>query len=178
MKRFILTGTPGSGKTALIRALEERGHAVVEEAATDVIALEQARGIAEPWTDARFIDRIVALQQQRQERAAAPVQFHDRSPVCTYALSRHLGYSPSAALSAEMTRVANVFERQVFFVRNLGHVEKTEARRISLEEALAFEALHEEVYRSRGYELVEIAPAPVEARADAVERYLRLAGGM
>lgn len=48
MKRFIVTGAPGAGKTAIIRQLEHDGFSIVEEAATDVIALEQARGIAEP----------------------------------------------------------------------------------------------------------------------------------
>lgn len=51
MRRFILTGTPGSGKTALLRRLEIDGHAVVEEAATDVIALRQAEEIDEPWRE-------------------------------------------------------------------------------------------------------------------------------
>ena len=42
MKRYILTGAPGSGKTAILRQLEREGFGVVDEAATDVIALEQA----------------------------------------------------------------------------------------------------------------------------------------
>jgi predicted ATPase len=42
MKRFIVTGTPGAGKTAIIRQLELEGFSVVEEAATDVIAAAQA----------------------------------------------------------------------------------------------------------------------------------------
>jgi predicted ATPase len=46
MRSFILTGTPGSGKTAIIRQLELDGFSVVEEAATDVIALGRARGVA------------------------------------------------------------------------------------------------------------------------------------
>ena len=50
MKRFVLTGTSWAGKTAIIRQLELDGFSVVEEAATDIIALAQARGIAEPWT--------------------------------------------------------------------------------------------------------------------------------
>ena len=53
MRRFIITGAPGAGKTAIIRQLELDGFSVVEEAATDVIAAAQARGIAEPWTDPR-----------------------------------------------------------------------------------------------------------------------------
>jgi predicted ATPase len=39
MKRYILTGAPGAGKTAIIRQLELDRFSVVEEAATDVIAL-------------------------------------------------------------------------------------------------------------------------------------------
>ena len=44
MKRYILTGTAGSGKTSIIQELKSKGYAVVEEAATDVIALEQVNG--------------------------------------------------------------------------------------------------------------------------------------
>jgi len=44
MKRYILTGAPGSGKTSIILALQSRGYDVVEEAATAVIAAEQAQG--------------------------------------------------------------------------------------------------------------------------------------
>jgi len=96
MKRFIVTGTPGAGKTAIIRQLELEGFTVVEEAATDVITAAQAAGTSEPWTNPSFIDSIVALQKQRQIRTSCQpdeVQFHDRSPVCTAALSVYLGYA-------------------------------------------------------------------------------------
>lgn len=46
MKRFIITGTPGSGKTTILRKLEVNGFSVVEEAATDVIALQHFSHIA------------------------------------------------------------------------------------------------------------------------------------
>ena len=39
MRRFIITGAPGAGKTAIVRQLELDGFSVVEEAATDVIAV-------------------------------------------------------------------------------------------------------------------------------------------
>jgi predicted ATPase len=60
MKRYIVTGAPGAGKTAIIRQLEIDGFGVVEEAATDVIALCHANGIGEPWN-------------QKQESPARPV---------------------------------------------------------------------------------------------------------
>jgi predicted ATPase len=51
MPSYVLTGAPGAGKTAILRLLEVSGYPVVEEAATDVIALGSALGRAEPWRD-------------------------------------------------------------------------------------------------------------------------------
>jgi predicted ATPase len=47
-RRFIITGGPASGKTAIIRQVELDGFSVVEEAATDVVARLQARAVSEP----------------------------------------------------------------------------------------------------------------------------------
>src|ERR1700735_1397819 len=135
MKRFVLTGAPGSGKTSIIRQLELDGFSVVEEAATDVIALQQAQGIAEPWMHASFIDTVADLQKSRQLRASfeqAHIQFHDRSAICTAALALYLGYPVSDSLSRELERIKSeaIFQQRVFFIRNLGFITHTEARRI------------------------------------------------
>ncbi len=71
MPSYILTGAPGAGKTAIVRMLEAGGYPVVEEAATDVIALGQALGRDEPWQDEDFIGKILALQRQRQDAVRA-----------------------------------------------------------------------------------------------------------
>lgn len=168
MHRYILTGAPGAGKTVLLRALERAGHAVVEEAATDVIALAQAEGVAEPWTDPGFIDAIVTLQKQREARAVGEVAFFDRSPVCALALARFLGHPVSPLLSAELARIEGLYERRVFLVQGLGFITPTAARRISLEDARRFEAMHEAAYRERGYDLIPVAPGPPAERAAAV----------
>lgn len=175
MKRFVLTGAPGSGKTAILRQLEIDGFDVVEEAATDVIALSQARGIAEAWKAPSFIDAIVDLQMRRKTRADTahgPIQFHDRSVICTAALARYLGYSPSQLLVEELDRVLRyaTFEQSVFFVRNLGFVTPTEARRISFDESLRFEQIHEQVYRELGLELVYVGPGSVAQRVARIKQ--------
>jgi predicted ATPase len=180
MKRFILTGAPGAGKTVILRQLEQEGFGVVEEAATDLIALWQARGVAEPWKESSFLDAIAELQKRRQMRAAAQadaIQFHDRSVVCTAALAAYLRMPRTAALERELERILaqRVFERQVFFVRNLGFVVKTEARRISFQDALRFERVHEETYRSFGFEIVWIDAGAPEERAAAIQAGLRTA---
>ena len=173
MPNYVLTGAPGAGKTAIVRQLEVDGYPVVAEAATDVIALEQALGRPEPHTFPGFIDKIVELQRRRESAAATPdgdIVFFDRSPVCTLALSRWLGYDESAQLAAEVHRVlqAGVYASTVFFVQNLGFVTPTAARRISLADSLAFEGVHRSTYTELGFRLIDVPPGPLAARAGLI----------
>lgn len=181
MRRFILTGSPGSGKTSILHVLRAKGYLVVDEAATDVIAAEHARGVDEPWRDPSFIDKIIELQRARQMAVARPdglVQVFDRSPVCTLALARWVGHPISVALSAEVARIVSegVYERQVFLVRPLGFVEPTAARRISYRDSLEFERVHEETYADLGFVLVDIPPGEIASRALAVEEQIAYHG--
>lgn len=99
------------------------------------------------------------------------VQFHDRSTVCTVALAVYLGYDFSPFLASELERIRNeaVYESRVFFIRNLGFITPTEARRISFEDTVRFETIHEEIYRGFGFELVSIEPANVAERISAIK---------
>ena len=178
MRRFIITGAPGAGKTAIIRQLEMGGFGVVEEAATDLIAAAQARGIAEPWRDPAFIDSIVGLQRARQIHASCQqedVQFHDRSVVCTAALADYLGYPRSHLLRSELERIKKnaIYENRVFFIKNLGFITPTDARRITFEETLRFETIHEEVYREFGFEIYPIEAGDLLTRVSAIKAAIR-----
>ena len=178
MRRFIITGAPGAGKTAIIRQLELDGFSVVEEAATDVIAAAQDLGTVQPWTDPSFIDVVANLQRHRQIRASYhpdEVQFHDRRAVCTAALAVYLGHPLSPFLASELQRVKNeaIYQNRVFFIRNLGFITPTEARRISFEETVRFEKIHEETYRDFGFELFSVEPASLGERVSMIKAAIR-----
>jgi len=178
MRRFIITGAPGAGKTAIIRQLELDGFSVVEEAATDLIAAAYAQGTDEVWRYPSFIDAVAHLQRDRQIRASYQpdeVQFHDRCVVCSAALAVHLGYPFSPFLATELERIRKeaIYQRRVFFIRNLGFITPTEARRISFEDALRFEQIHEETYRSFGFEPVSIEPGSLLERVDIIKAAIR-----
>jgi predicted ATPase len=183
MKRYVLTGAPGAGKTSVLGALQAGRFAVVAEAATDVISERQGRGIAEPWEQDDFIDRIVALQRDRLGPAAAgapgaaaapgagvAAEVHDRSVICTLALARFLGRPVTRLLAAEVARVtsAGIYERAVFLVRPIGFIVPTAARRISYPESLDFGRRHEAAYREHGFEIVEVPAASVAERAAVI----------
>ena len=177
MKRLILTGAPGAGKTSILRALAAGGYASVPEAATDVMTARLALDEAEPWADPLFIDRIAALQRQRREAPVGPgvtVQVHDRSAVCTLALARHLGHPVPPVLEQEVAwATGDGFDRRVFFVRLLGFIQPTAERRISYAESQAFERIHEDSYRRLGFDLIEVPAATVAERAAAIDAHIR-----
>jgi predicted ATPase len=163
IRRYVLTGAPGAGKTTLADALRRRGHVVVPEAATDVIA---AGG-----EGAGFVDAVLAVQLAREAATTAPVQVLDRSPLCTLALARWIGVPPSPALLAAAAGAARRY-RTVFLVQPLGFITATAARRISYPDSLRFAAVHCEVYREYGCTLVDVPAAPVADRVALVERFL------
>jgi predicted ATPase len=99
------------------------------------------------------------------------VQFHDRCVVCTAALALYLEYPYTPLLTEELERIKReaIYQMQVFFIRNLGFVKPTEARRISFEETLRFEKIHKQIYRELGFELVYVEPGSVAERVSAIK---------
>ena len=174
MKRFVPTGAPGVGKTTIIDRLRDRGRSVVVEAATDFNHTRLAAGVAQPWTETGFIDGILSLQRERLlgSDADVGVQFHDRSAFCTVALARYLDRPVTPALASEVERVADVFERQVFVVQPLGFITNTAIRRISYADSLRFAAIHEDVYREYGFDLVDVVAAGLKDRVAFIENFV------
>lgn len=100
------------------------------------------------------------------------MQFHDRSVVCTAALATYLGYPVSDALAQELSRITTekVYQRDVFLIRNLGFISPTDARRISFNNALRFERIHEEAYCELGFGIIFVEPGDLSERVVAIKR--------
>jgi predicted ATPase len=172
VNRYILTGAPGSGKTSVIKEMEQHGRIVVHEAATDIIAGAQAKGIEKPWEEASFVGDITIMQKERQVQTRGDLQFFDRSPFCTYALGSYLAqlqnakFQPPKVLSEEIDRclAMRIYQPKIFFFENLGFIEHTAARKISFADSLVFEQTHMRIYRKFGFEMILVPPVPVAQR--------------
>jgi predicted ATPase len=70
------------------------------------------------------------------------------------------------------------YEPRVFFVRNQGFVAATAARRISFDDSLRFERIHEQAYRDLGFQLVEVPAGPLADRVALITQTVgQRAGG-
>ncbi len=82
-KRIVITGGPGSGKTALITYLEKEGYAVMHEISRDVIVEAKKEGIDQLFLEKPilFSEKLLEgrLKQFHEEKnCTAPILFYDR----------------------------------------------------------------------------------------------------
>jgi predicted ATPase len=82
-----------------------------------------------------------------------------------------LGCPFSAFLAGELDRInkEGIYQPRVFFIRNLGFITPTEARRISFEDSVRFEKLHEQTYRDFGFELVSVETGSLAERVNIIK---------
>jgi predicted ATPase len=69
-------------------------------------------------------------------------------------------------------RNERVYRPEVFFIRSLGFVTPTEARRISLADSIRFGDLHERAYVAHGFNVIHIDSGPPVQRAESIKRYV------
>lgn len=172
MPRFIVTGAPGTGKTALTAALAGR-FVTVAEPAREVIA-EHRAATGEVTLDGRpdlFVELLVERSKEKFHSSDEDTTtIFDRGlPDCVaYALAG--GVDPGPAL--EVARRFR-YEEPVFVTAPWAEIYTTDdLRRATFEQVEAFHASLLWAYRELAYELVEVPRASVEVRAAFVGEWL------
>jgi len=160
MKKYIITGPPGSGKSSIMFSGEmDYGYHVVREVAEDYIKKRQAAGIKEPWTEANFQERILEIQVQRESRIPvdAGIVWLDRG------IPDGLAYVKEGAglydrIIDEFKKSDQImpYERTCFLIMPLKAVETNEVRRENYDEAIAIGNNLEGIYKKLGFEVIKI----------------------
>ena len=82
-KRIVITGGPGSGKTALIKYLEKEGYSVMHEISRDVILQAQKEGVEQLFLEDSMLFSEKLMQGRMEqfkagEQCKDPILFYDR----------------------------------------------------------------------------------------------------
>lgn len=164
---FVVTGGPGSGKSALIDALEECGYARSVEAGRGIIQDQVAiGGSALPWSDRALFAEMMLCWEIRSyhmaEHETGPV-FFDRG------VPDVLGYLRLLKLPApaHMQKAADTFRynRRVFIAPPWREIfQQDRERKQDFNEAIrTYDALAA-TYTELGYTLLDLPCLPVEER--------------
>lgn len=167
----VVTGGPGSGKSALIVALAEQGHRCMPEAGRAIIRDQAAiGGTALPWADRGAFAELMLGWELRSWREAAtlpgPVLFDRGVPDV-------IGYLELCSLPvpAHLRKAADIvrYNPRVFVAPHWPEIYvRDDERKQSLQEAEATCRAVCRAYAALGYELVELPLASVVERADFV----------
>ena len=172
---MVITGGPGTGKTAVLQELDRRGFACVAEVARQII-LEQmhAKGDALPWANT---ERYCELMLKRSVASflkhdpAYEVTFCDRGIPDTLCYAR-LIRSPLESAILEACRVYRYASR-VFLAPAWREIYETDTeRKQTYEEAVQTYEQMKLAYQDCGYELIEIPRIDIASRAEFILDHL------
>ena len=170
--RLIISGAPGSGKTALIEALAARGEACCPEVSRQLIREQTIRkGTALPWLDLEAFARECSQRMLEQLATCDPARrvFLDRG------LPDLIGYLRCAGrdVPRELLASATHYTPVVFMAPAWREIYINDAERPqSYSEALALSGHIRNAYEELGFEVVDLARESVDARVEHVRAHL------
>ena len=168
IKKYVLTGSAWSGKTATLRELARFGFSTVPEAATIIISEQLASGgNLLPWTDLDgFLE--VLIEKQLEWEAKIPegeIAFIDRGIPDELAYFRYRGIEPTSVY-------AKAFKEHrydgVFVFDSIPEYRQDKIRKEPLEMVQQMRVLHEEAYRELGYDVIVVPLLPITERVNFI----------
>jgi predicted ATPase len=170
-KWSVITGAPCSGKTAVIRMLEQQGHKVVHEIARAYIdnELKKGKALTEIKADEWSFERHILMEKVRIEAGLKKdeIIFFDRGMPDSIAYYKLNGLNTAEPFQRSLeVRYKNVFYfgRLRFLPDPVRSENERTARRLN--------RLIKESYLSVGYDIIHVPLLSVEARTEFVLAHL------
>jgi predicted ATPase len=163
----VITGAPCSGKTAVIRMLQQRGYKVVHEVARAYIDNELIKGkaLTEIKADEGSFERHILMEKVRIEAQLSKdeIIFFDRGVPDSIAYYKLNGLNAAEPFQKSLeVRYQNVFlfERLRFLTDPVRSENEKTARRLK--------QLIEESYQSLSYDIIHVPLLSVEERTEFI----------
>jgi predicted ATPase len=174
---FVITGGPGSGKTALATALANRGYGHVAEGGRAIIQNQVAiGGKALPWSDRRAFAELMLDWEIHCYRAAEALEgpvFFDRGVPDVLGYLRLCGLPVPARVETAAQNYR--YHRRAFIAPPWAAIFRQDAeRKQSFREAEATYEIMAETYTALGYQLVALPRVGVPERAQFVLEHIQV----
>ncbi|MEL6557935.1 MAG: AAA family ATPase [Bacteroidota bacterium] len=171
-KKYIITGAPGTGKTTLIKALENQ-YPCIHEASREVIVAEQTRnGDGVPWKNVFKFAELVYQTSIAALNSNPKAILTDRSILDLIAYLQIAG-EPIPQVLQEFPYHSK-YEKTVFFAPAWQNIFHQDMQRLqSFSYCLELEKALKQNYRDRGFEIMDLPRESVENRVSFVGDRLR-----
>ena len=166
MKKYVVTGGPGVGKSTVINILANRGYDVIPEMARETIEEEVGRDSdALPWKDLSKFQGIIAQKQLENERRAVGDEiFLDRCLIDGHAYCQQGQVAtPEIILNEAKGRYD-----KIFLLDPLPKYETDSARKENAELQAIIHKATEDAYREFDYEIINVPVLDPEERVDFI----------
>ena len=152
---FVITGAPGSGKTALIEELKKRGYRCIEEVARQIIKEQMSiGGDALPWKNVKCFKEMILARSietyQQAMKSAQEITFFDRDILDLIAYNRLTKTEHSEDLQNAVRMF--VYNNKVFILPPWEEIYCSDnERKQTYEEAVSIYYNLRKVYLERGH---------------------------
>ncbi|MBL6657144.1 MAG: ATP-binding protein [Flavobacteriales bacterium] len=164
MKRVVITGCPGSGKTSLIDELKQKGYPCYEEVSRQLIKRME---ISTSFKDFNFEDEVFNHRKKDFLDASKELQFYDRSMIdnLAYLTKNKLTISENMHKDCKQHK----YFTKIFILPPWHDIYETDNERVEdYKEAVDIHSYLIEAYTKYDYSLIEVPKTTLEERIDFI----------
>ncbi len=169
-KRIVITGGPGTGKTAIIKELTKRNYTCLEEVSRQITIAARAKGITQLFkSDPLYFSELLLKERITQFEALKtdkPIVFYDRGIPDIIA---YLDYAKIDYNTTFTTACKNYSYTSVFILPPWETIFKNDTERYeSFTEAKKIQHYLINTYKSCGYSLIDVPCDTLSKRTDFI----------
>ena len=169
IRKYVITGGPGVGKTTTLNELEKLGYSTLPEVARQIIAEQMPNGVL-PWTNLAEFQNLVVNRQLDLERRVKGIAFLDRGVI------DGVGYCLAGGIKVPQklyTACKTADYAGVFLLDKLPAYCKDTERKESVDEAQRIHNAIAEAYVMHGYTLIRVPVLLPKERAEFIFQQTR-----